>query len=481
MTVRLVGLMSAVLVVSLAAFGLLMNHYQDQVMGELTRTVSAVGRAALNTFVLDAPGDGVQIERRVEEGSESGPPAETGGTGLLHERRVMVVAGEPTHEEEVVVEHLDPSRAEGQGYRWTYRVEVDGVRAEEDPSHGILLRVPALPAGGVEQDILLPIPTADYEDIFSQFQRRSLFLFLGVMVLGTFTSAAVASRFTRPIRRLDRGIRRIADGDLEATVEVHGRDEVARLGRTFNDMVRRLRAARERHRELTRREKLSSLGRLAAGVAHDVRNPLHSIGLTLQHLQETCRPESLEKAAEFERGIEIIRDEIRRLDGLVGNFLRFARTDGRERQRTDLGGLLRETASLVAKEAEWRDVEVVVEIEDPLPPVDVEVESVRASVLNLVLNGFEAMPEGGKITLSAIGRGDEVEISVSDTGVGIPEEDRERVFDFDYTTRDGGNGMGLAMVHQCIVEEHGGRVTLDSRYGDGTRVRLSFPAADARE
>ena len=159
----------------------------------------------------------------------------------------------------------------------------------------------------------------------------------------------------------------------------------------------------------------------------------------------------------------------------MGSFLRFARSDRRERQPLDLGELLRETARLVAKEAEWRGVTVEAEIEGEIPPVTADVESVCSSVLNLVLNSFGALERGGKVTLTTRSAGDEVQVVVADDGEGIPEKDQERVFEFAYTTRDDGHGLGLAMVHQCVVEDHGGRVSLESRPGEGTRVLLAFP------
>jgi two-component system NtrC family sensor kinase len=306
-------------------------------------------------------------------------------------------------------------------------------------------------------------------------RRRSLLLFLGVFVLGTMLSAGLATRFTRPIRQLDAGIRRLSDGDLDVEVPVAGRDEVARLGDAFNDMTRKLRSSRDRSRELVRREKLSALGGLAAGVAHDVRNPLHSIGLTLAHLADTCRPDDGERAGEFDRAVGIIRGEIRRLDQLVGNFLRFSRSERRERQPVDLADLLRETARLIAKEAEWRRIEVSVDLLETAPSVSADAETLRASLLNLVMNSFHAMPEGGKLALRLWIEREELVVEVADTGCGIPAEDLERVFEFAYTTREGGNGLGLAMVHECVVEEHGGRVDLDSEVGRGTTVRLALP------
>ena len=104
-------------------------------------------------------------------------------------------------------------------------------------------------------------------------------------------------------------------------------------------------------------------------------------------------------------------------------------------------------------------------------------EALRSAILNLVLNGFESMPRGGKLRLQLTAEEGKAVLVVSDTGCGIPEEHREHVFDFAYTTREGGNGLGLAMVHHCVVEEHGGRVWLDSTPGVGTSVRIALPAA----
>jgi signal transduction histidine kinase len=215
---------------------------------------------------------------------------------------------------------------------------------------------------------------------------------------------------------------------------------------------------------------------MAAGIAHDVRNPLHSIGLTLQHLNETARPDDGSRAAEFDRSLEIIRGEIRRLGQLIDNFLRFAKSERHERAAVDLVELLRETSRLVQKEAERRGVELRLELDEAVPPVFGDLESLRSAILNLVLNSFEAMPQGGRLTLTLGAAGREVLLEVRDTGEGIAEADRERVFEFAYTTREDGHGLGLAMVHHCVVEEHGGRVTLDSRCGEGTSVRLALPA-----
>lgn len=494
MTVRLVALISAVLLLSLAAFGLVIGHYQDQLMQEVARTASAASRATLQTVEwqaaaqLDPSGAGPK-PHLVFHGTPVPPEGELLRRHLAQgdvERMVIV---------HTVTQSSISTDSKGSSEPPTPRIEphamrfinVDEVIAESDRQGGLVLKIPELltaegtpPAGMTvarRESIELPIPLGDYQALFAAMRSRLFAAFVAVFVVGVALSTGLASRFTRPIRRLDGAIRRLSEGDLDVEVEAGGSAEIDRLSRAFNEMARRLREGRDRSRALVRREKLSALGRLAAGVAHDVRNPLHSIGLTLQHLTETSRPDESDRRAEFDRALELIRGEIRRLDSLVSNFLRFARSERRERSTVDLADLLRDVANLVRKEAEWRNIDLMLEAASGVPPVEVDAEAMRSSVLNLVLNSFEAMPDGGSLVLRLHVEGTEVWLEVADNGRGIPAEDHERVFEFAYTTREGGSGLGLAMVHHCVVEEHGGRVTLDSRPGMGTRVLVALPVA----
>jgi signal transduction histidine kinase len=569
MTLRLVALISAVLLLSLAAFGLLMGYYQNQMVQVVADTASDVGRATLRALdlgeqevLLDGRSRNVFAWSGAAPQPPGGPKADA-GTFEFEQGFVVTQIGDPDEvrrrvrtierivsstdvdEERFVIrgrssgeecsdpptdggevrdpECLEPGTHVLRTHESRFYIDVEDVRVRSDLPRGLVMTISTLvpaegePSGKVEsfpgspesrpeagegttatlrvglpaaaadpapgtadlmlarQQVQLPIELGQYEELARRVRGRSLALFLGVFAVGMVLSTGLAARFTRPIRKLDAGIRRLSEGDLDVRVDVRGKDEIGRLSRAFNEMARKLRASRDQGRELMRREKLSALGRMAAGVAHDVRNPLHSIGLTLQHLRETARPGEEEQAVEFDRSLEIIRGEIQRLDKVVGRFLSFARSEHRERERIDLGELLRETARLVHKEAERRNVELELRIDAEAPSVLADPEALRSSVLNLVLNSFEAMPDGGRLELASSRHGDCVEIEIADTGQGIAEEEQERVFDFAYTTREGGNGLGLAMVHHCVVEGHGGQVLLESEPGEGTRVRMRLP------
>jgi len=289
-------------------------------------------------------------------------------------------------------------------------------------------------------------------------------------------SVLLAVRVMRPLRQIDRGLRRLSIGDYSVAVPAAGTGQVARLGRAFNEMIAAVRESRERDRESLRRERLAALGRLAAGVAHDVRNPLHSMGLVLGHLRRSARPEDPRRAQELDEGLGLIGNEIRRLDRLVAAFLSFARGERQEPADTDLGELVRQTVTLVSAEARHRGVEIAVDLEEGLPAVPLHAEAMRSAILNLVLNAFEAMPDGGRLGIRGrVASSRELVLEVEDSGQGIAPEERERVFEFAYSGRAGGSGLGLAMVRHVVVDEHGGRLELRGEPGRGTTFALALP------
>jgi two-component system sensor histidine kinase HydH len=245
----------------------------------------------------------------------------------------------------------------------------------------------------------------------------------------------------------------------------------------FVNQSRHLREAQGLREVAERSERLASLGDLAAGVAHEVRNPLNAIGVGLQRLRREFGP--VAGAEEYQGFLALMEGEVKRLDRIVTDFLGLARPLALAPVRCDLGPLLREVAALTGEEATRRQVEVEVGAASGLPTILADADRLRQAVLNLIRNAYEAMPRGGRLTVAArpavlSGGRPGAEVSVSDTGEGIPPERIPRIFDPYFTTRPGGTGLGLAIAHR-IVEAHGGRIAVESAVGRGSTFRILLP------
>jgi two-component system NtrC family sensor kinase len=229
------------------------------------------------------------------------------------------------------------------------------------------------------------------------------------------------------------------------------------------------RSARE---QIGQSEKLASIGRLAAGTAHEINNPLTGV-LTFAHLLRKN-----ENLGERERqDIEVIIRETTRVREIVRGLLDFARQSPSERQRLDLNGVVSHATALLRGQKEFRHISIKEQPADDLPKVLGDRNQLEQVVLNLSLNGCEAMPDGGTLTISTRVDGDSVVLTVSDTGTGIPEEDRGRIFDPFFTTKPVGRGTGLGLsVTYGIVQQHGGSVEVTSKVGKGSMFTIRLPA-----
>jgi two-component system NtrC family sensor kinase len=273
-------------------------------------------------------------------------------------------------------------------------------------------------------------------------------------------------------------------------------DEVGALAQAFNRMTEDLRRAKEnllewtwtlegrveeRTRELgamqarvARAEKLASLGQLAAGVAHEINNPLTSILLNA-HLVLESRPPG-DPAAEK---VRLIAEETARCSRIVKGLLEFARQAPPERSPVDLNDLLERTAALLAGQAGESGIRIESRLDRSLPLLDLDPAQVQQVLWNLVLNACEAMPAGGTVTIESRRSADGLaaEVVVLDTGVGIPPENLGRVFDPFFTTKKAGTGLGLA-VSYGLVEQHGGSIEVQSEAGRGSTFTIKWPLTD---
>ncbi|MEW5979457.1 MAG: ATP-binding protein [Acidobacteriota bacterium] len=216
--------------------------------------------------------------------------------------------------------------------------------------------------------------------------------------------------------------------------------------------------------------KLSALNKLTSGVAHEVKNPLNSIVIHL----ELLRTRIDRSAPEAQKSLSVITQEIKRLDRVVRNFLNFSRPVEIKLQEADLPSLIQEVLALAETEARQRQVTFSFQAQDSLPLVKVDPDLVKQSLLNIVLNGCQAMPNGGELKIESRVENGWMQVSVQDSGIGIPPENREKIFNLYYTTKENGNGIGLSTVFK-VMQLHNGEVQLDSAVGKGSTFVLKFP------
>ena len=224
--------------------------------------------------------------------------------------------------------------------------------------------------------------------------------------------------------------------------------------------------------EVLHRERLSALGNMAATVAHEVRNPLNSIAMGLQRFKVEFQP--TEDQEHYSRLTDLMLGEVHRLNSMVEQFLSLARPLEIKPEELSVQDVLNEVATLVEGETQQSKVQIRVVARPTLPPLKADREYLRQTLLNLILNGLQAMPEGGTLTLEANTSNGNILISVTDTGIGIAPENLARIFDPYFTTKARGSGLGLAISRRTI-EAHGGTITAANESGGGCRFLISLP------
>jgi two-component system, sporulation sensor kinase E len=238
---------------------------------------------------------------------------------------------------------------------------------------------------------------------------------------------------------------------------------------TVEDVTER----RAKESRLRRAESLAALTTLTAGVAHEIKNPLASIGIHLQLMQKQLKGKKTIRAADMKQYLDIVGEEVDRLNMILVDYLMAVRPSDGRLEPADLNEVIKDITAFLQFELKEAGVELVLEFSE-IPKVDLDGKSVKQALLNLVKNAIDAMPHGGTLWIGTSRHQDKVLVKIRDTGTGIPEELITKIFEPYYTTKDTSSGLGLTVVYK-IMKEHRGEVSVSSRAGEGTTFTLSFP------
>jgi signal transduction histidine kinase len=300
-------------------------------------------------------------------------------------------------------------------------------------------------------------------------------LTLALLTLGVGVTVSIhIRRLLAPLARVTDRARSVARGDLTPQPVTPTDDEIGELAAAFEQMVSSVSHAQSR---AVANERLAAIGKMAAHVTHEIRNPLSSIGLNIELLEEELAKDG--PRAESRTLLVAIAREVERLGHLSEEYLRLARLPSPRMEADDVAAAVRDVVDFERPEIERAGCTIALTVEEPLPAAMFDEGQIRQALLNLVRNAREAMPAGGPIEVCVRADGMSVAIVVDDRGGGIAEEIRARVFDPFFSTKGEGTGLGLAITRQ-IVEAHAGTVNAQAREGGGTRFRIMLPIAPSR-
>jgi signal transduction histidine kinase len=325
-----------------------------------------------------------------------------------------------------------------------------------------------------KRKILIVISMSRLKSVKEAGDRMRLLAFIILGFLLIFALAIFTKRFTRPITELEQAAQRITAGNLDFSVPASGPKEVSTLSAAFNKMLIGLRRNRELEEQLQRAERSAVVGRLASGIAHEIRNPLNFINLSIDHLREKFAPQADAQRREYKHILTTIKDELARLNRLVSDFLSYGRPAKLKLRQVDTRSLIEEVRSLVSAQSEQQNVKIrILQNGNGDAHVQADPEQLKTCFSNLMINAVQAMPEGGSLQITISPDSSLVQIDFADSGAGISPEALQQIFEPYYSTKDTGIGLGLPLTKK-IIEEHGGEIAVKSELNNGATFTVTL-------
>lgn len=334
--------------------------------------------------------------------------------------------------------------------------------------------------------IHLKVNKDDFTSILKTNALKRIVATIFVFGIGILMTIILTKRYTQPIHDVVNAAMRVSAGDLNQNITVKSKDEIGLLSESFNYMVQKLRENRNLEEKLREAEHLSGLGQLSRDMAHEIRNPLNFINLSIGHIAEKYRPAEQDSQKKFDNLIEGIKQEVQRLNKLVNDFLDYSKPLKIVRKMVPVEDLLEDVFALIWAKAEADGIRIIKEYHAKTE-IYVDADLLKSCILNVITNAFHALGTGSdqdlesrnqnrekilKIKTEIIDR--EFVLTISDNGEGVAPENISWIFEPFFSTKQNGLGLGLPMTRK-VMEEHRGRVEFHSTVGQGSEVRLIIP------
>lgn len=377
-----------------------------------------------------------------------------------------VTYGEVIDAQDNILASTDPTRV---GKRVIPRIKVSNTMPLKPGDHVLDLRENIYVAGRNVGAVFVGLSTNNMHKALTATRNEGLLFILIALVAGSLAAWALSFAATRNLQAMTLAVRRITGGDLTVRVQTRSHDEVGLLARAFNTMVASLqRTSRQvmlEHEKRTDAERLACVGELSASIAHEIRNPLAAIINSVNLMSRDNLPE-----ADRKQVIDIVNAESARLQRILNDFLTFSRIPQSNLRPVELCQLVRDTVTLLSNDPAL-PADVILETHLPAMRCRgrVDEDQIRQALINLIMNGIQAMPNGGKLTVEIRTEENRLNISIIDTGTGIADELLNKITHPFVTGRKNGTGLGLSIV-QRILMQHGTKLDILSHKGAGTEV-----------
>ena len=313
----------------------------------------------------------------------------------------------------------------------------------------------------------------DYKLIQRKNHLKRILSTVFAFSIGIIFSLLIAEKYTEPIKRIAEASKRIAQGQLVKIRDRNRKDEIGILIRSYNEMVDKLNEQKELEEKLKKTEQLSLIGQLSSGIAHEIRNPLNFLSLSIGHIKEWVTEGKQDDKEEMLKLLDNLTKEIYKVNDLIHNFLFLGKPITLKKEWIMPETLVHEALYLVRDKVR-SGITLDVVAKDNGQPIECDREYMRICIINLVLNSVQAIDHDGRVTIE-YGREDSFSyIAVKDTGAGISQDELEKIFEPYYSTKRFGMGLGLAITKR-FVEAHGGTITIDSEPGKGTTIKITVP------